>query len=210
MKKVLYLGTDPSYYKAKGAQIIHYPVIQIVPRMDSYIQAAYSKLANYTHLLFTSKNTVQVFFQQLNDLGISKSLLEPITIIAIGQVTASYVKKYAHCSFVAKEETQEGMVAFLRTQPLEKTHFFFPRSSLSRNVIMDFFQKNHILFQDCFIYDTIVQKKPPIPDLEDIDEIVFTSPSTIKAFLEIFSAIPLDKKLVTMGPITQKVLSEII
>ncbi|VHO04112.1 uroporphyrinogen-III synthase [Candidatus Rhabdochlamydia sp. T3358] len=209
MRKALYLGTDPSYYQAKGAQIIHYPVIQIIPRMDSYIQAAYSKLANYTHLLFTSKNTVQVFFQQLNDLDISKNLLEPITIIAIGQVTASYVKKYTHCSFVVEEETQEGMVAFLRTQSLEKTYFFSPRSSLSRNVILDFFQKNHILFQDCFIYDTVVQKNQPIPHLEDIDEIIFTSPSTIKAFLEIFSAIPLDKKLTTIGPITQKALSEI-
>ena len=209
MKKVLYLGTDPSYYKAKGGQIIHYPVIQIVPRMDSDIQAAYSKLANYTHLLFTSKNTVQVFFQQLNDLGISKNLLEPIIIIAIGQVTASYVKKYADCFFVVEEETQEGIVAFLRTQSLEKTHFFFFFSSLSRNVIINFFQKNHILFQDCFIYDTITQKKQPIPNLEDIDEIIFTSPSTIKAFLEIFSAIPLDKKLTTIGPITQKALSEI-
>ncbi|PWU16184.1 MAG: hypothetical protein C5B45_01090 [Chlamydiae bacterium] len=210
MKKVLYLGTDPSYYKAKGAQIIHYPVIQIVPRMDSYIQAAYNKLASYTHLLFTSKNTVRVFFQQLNDLGISKNLLEPIIIIAIGQVTASYIKKYAHCSFVAEEETQEGVVAFLCTQSLEKTHFFFPRSSLSRNVIIGFFKKNHILFQDCFIYDTVIQKNPPLPDLGDIDEIVFTSPSTVKFFLEIFSAIPLDKKLVTIGPITQKALSEII
>ena len=209
MKKVLYLGTDSSYYKVKGAQIIHYPVIQIVPRMNPCVQAAYSKLSNYTHLLFTSKNTVQVFFQQLNNLGISKELLQPITIIAIGQVTASYVKKYAHCSFIAEEETQDGIVAFLRTQSLEKTHFFFPRSSLSRNVIIDFFQKNNIWFKDCFIYDTIVRKNQPIPNLEDVDEIIFTSPSTIKAFLEIFSAIPLNKKLITIGPITQKALSEI-
>ena len=102
------------------------------------------------------------------------------------------------------------MVAFLRTQPLEKTHFFFPRSSLSRNVILDFFKKNHILFQDCFIYDTVTQKNQPTPHLEEIDEIIFTSPSTIKAFLEIFSAIPLDKKLTAIGPITQKALSEIL
>lgn len=210
MRKILYLGTDPSYYKAKEAQIIHYPTIQIVPRMDSCVQAAYSRLADYTHLLFTSKNTVQVFFQQFNNFGLSKNLLRSIIIIAIGQVTASYIRKYTHCSFVAEEETQEGIVAFLRTQPLEKTHFFFPRSSLSRNVIIDFFKTNHILFQDCFIYDTVVQKNQPLPDLEDIDEIVFTSPSTVKAFLEIFSTIPLNKKLVTIGPITQKALSEII
>jgi uroporphyrinogen-III synthase len=210
VKKALYLGTDPSYYKAKGVQIIHYPVIQIVPRIDSCVKAAYSKLSSYTHLLFTSKNTVQVFFQQLNSLGISKEILQPIIIIAIGQITASYIKEYTHCSFVAEEETQEGIVAFLCTQPLEKTHFFFPRSNLSRNVIIDFFQKSNILFQDCFIYNTVTQKNQPIPHLEEIDEIIFTSPSTVKAFLEIFSAIPLDKKLTAIGPITQKALSKIL
>lgn len=210
MRKVLYLGTDPSRYKAKEAQIIHYPVIQIVPRMDFCVKAAYSKLSTFTHLLFTSKNTVQVFFQQLDSLGISKDFLQAITIIAIGQVTASYVEKYTYCSFVAKQETQEGIVAFLHTQFLEKTHFFFPRSSLSRNVIIDFFQKSNILFQDCFIYDTVTQKNQPIPRLEEIDEIVFTSPSTVKSFLEIFFTIPLDKKLTAIGPITHKALSEIL
>lgn len=210
MKKVLYLGTDPSYYEGKKAQIIHYPVIRIVPRMNSFVQSAYSNLSECTHLLFTSKNAVQVFFQQFTSLGLSKDLLQPMIIIAIGQVTANYVKKHIRCSFIAEEETQEGIVAFLRTQPLEHTHFFYPRSSLSRNVIVNFFRKENILFQDCLIYDTVTQKNQPIPYLEEIDEIIFTSPSTIKAFLEIFSAIPLDKKLVTLGPITQKMLSKVL
>lgn len=210
MKKALYLGTDPSYYKVQGVQMIHYPVIHIVPRMNFCVKVAYSKLSSYTHLLFTSKHAVQIFFQQLNSLGISKSLLQSITIIAIGRITARYVEKYTSCSFVAEEETQEGIIAFLRTQPLEKSHFFFPRSSLSRNVIIDFLQKNHILFQSCFIYDTVTWKKQPVLNLEGIDEIIFTSPSTVKAFLEIFSVIPLDKKLITIGPITQKALSEML
>lgn len=203
MKKILYLGTDPSSYKCEG-KIIHYPVIKIVPRND--LSTAFSQLSTYTHLLFSSKNTVHVFFQQLDKLDISKKFLETITIIAIGTVTASHVKKYAPCHFIAEEETQEGMVALLKLQPLENAQIFFPRSSLSRNVITDFFQKNHILFQDCFIYDTVVQKNQPVPNLEEIDEIVFTSPSTIRAFLEIFSILPLHKKLLTIGPITQKAL----
>ncbi|MGL5263146.1 MAG: uroporphyrinogen-III synthase [Candidatus Rhabdochlamydia sp.] len=205
MKKILYLGTDPSSYKCEG-QIIHYPVIKIVPRNNLSIKVAYSQLSTYTHLLFSSKNAVQVFFQQLDRFGISKKFLEKITISAIGTVTASHVKKYAPCHFIAEEETQEGMVALLKLQSLENAQFFFPRSSLSRNVIIDFFQKNNILFQDCFIYDTVVQKNQPVPNLEEIDEIVFTSPSTIRAFLEIFPVLPLHKKLLTIGPITQKTL----
>lgn len=209
MKKVLYLGTDPSCYKDKG-QIIHYPVIKIIPRNDLLVKAAYNKLSSYTHLLFSSKNAVQVFFQQLDQFGIPKKILEPMTIIAIGTVTESHIKKHAQCHFVAEEETQEGMVALLKLQSLEKAQFFFPRSSLSRNVIIDFFQKNNIPFLDSFIYDTIVQKNQPVPNLEEIDEIVFTSPSTIRAFLEIFPAIPLHKKLLAIGPITQKTLCEIL
>lgn len=207
MKKILYLGTDPSSYKGEG-QIIHYPVIKIVPRNARSIKVAYSKLSTYTHLLFSSKNTVQVFFQQLGKLGISKKFLETITIIAIGTVTASHARKHAQCHLIAEEETQEGMVALLKLQPLEKAQVFFPRSSLSRNVIIDFFQKNNISFQDCFIYDTVVQKNQPVPNLEEIDEIIFTSPSTIRAFLEIFPVLPLHKNLLAIGPITQKALRD--
>jgi uroporphyrinogen-III synthase len=206
MKKILYLGTDPSHYKCQQGQIIHYPVIRIIPRCSSHVKDAYGKLSMYTHLLFSSKNAVSVFFQQLELLAISRDILQTITILAIGTITANYVAKYTQCHFVAHQETQEGMIAILRALDLEKAYLFFPRSSLSRDVIIDFFQKNNIQFKDCFIYDTVTQKNYPLPDLREIDEIVFTSPSTLKAFIEIFSVIPLDKKLITIGPVTQKAL----
>jgi uroporphyrinogen-III synthase len=38
------------------------------------------------------------------------------------------------------------------------------------------------------------------------DEIVFTSPSTVAAFKEIFGALPRGKKLVAIGPITEEAL----
>ena len=209
MKKILYLGTDPSNYKDQEGQIIHYPVIAIVPRNDLNIKAAYSKLCIYTHLLFSSKNTVQIFFQQLDEFSISKDFLHSITILAIGKVTAKHIREHTQCHLIAHEETQEGMIALLRLQPLEKAYLFFPRSSLSRNVVTEFLQESNISFQDCFIYDTVVQKKPIFFNIKEIDEIVFTSPSTVRAFLEIFSTIPLDKKLTAIGPITQKALDEI-
>lgn len=210
MKKILYLGTDPSNYKDQEGQIIHYPIIAIVPRNDLHVKAAYSKLCMYTHLLFSSKNTVQVFFQQLEEIGISKDFLQSLTILAIGKVTANHIRKHTYCHFIADEETQEGMVALLRLQPLEKAYLFFPRSSLSRNVVTEFLKERSIPFQDCFIYDTVVQKNPIFFNLKEIHEIVFTSPSTIRAFLEIFSTIPLDKKLIAIGPITQKALGEVL
>jgi uroporphyrinogen-III synthase len=60
----------------------------------------------------------------------------------------------------------------------------------------------------CDLYDTVPQKLEPIPDLNAIDEIVFTSPSTVRAFVEIFRHIPQDKTLTCLGPITQEELQK--
>jgi uroporphyrinogen-III synthase len=56
------------------------------------------------------------------------------------------------------------------------------------------------------LYDTVTQKLEPKPDLNHVQEIVFTSPSTVLAFLEIFGALPKGKKLIAIGPITQQQL----
>jgi uroporphyrinogen-III synthase len=45
-----------------------------------------------------------------------------------------------------------------------------------------------------------------VPNLAAFDEIVFTSPSTIEAFLAIFGALPRDKILTPVGPVTEAAL----
>ena len=81
-----------------------------------------------------------------------------------------------------------------------------PRSSRSRPVIAQFFQEKEIRYQACDLYDTVTQALKPKPDLKLVDEIVFTSPSTVSAFLEIFGKLPKDKKLTAIGPVTQEML----
>ncbi len=73
MKTILYLGTDPERYlqDKKDVMLIHYPVIAIIPRAldHSEVGRAYRDLSSYTHLLFTSKNAVRVFFTHLSLLN---------------------------------------------------------------------------------------------------------------------------------------------
>src|SRR5271168_4113695 len=76
MRTILYLGTDPECFlhASPPCKLIHYPVIAIVPRSidDPAIQKAYHALGRYTHLIFTSKNAVRVFFDHLRLLNIPK------------------------------------------------------------------------------------------------------------------------------------------
>ncbi len=202
MKTTLYLGTDPTHYESQGhgnGHLIHYPVIKIVPRPfdDPEIKQAYAQLEQYTHLIFTSKNAVKVF-------KTSEDLKNKI-IIAIGKVTAAHLSmRGLPPQHVAVDERQEGVVELLKRLDLGDAYFFLPRSSLSRPVIVQFFKEKQIRFHACDLYDTVAQDLEPKPDLDSIDEIVFTSPSTVEAFLKIFGVLPKDKKLITIGPITSE------
>jgi uroporphyrinogen-III synthase len=209
MKTVLYLGTDPISLESRGHQaghLIHYPVIKIVPRALEHpeLKEAYSHLDDYTHLIFTSKNGVKVFFGHLIELKRSVQDLKAKIAIAIGGVTAAHLAVQGlPPQFTAQEETQEGVVRLLNKLDLDNPYFFMPRSSSSRPILANFFKERHIRYGACDLYDTVTQMLEPKPDLDKIEEIIFTSPSTVKAFLEIFGSLPKGKKLIAIGPVTE-------
>ncbi len=204
MKTILYLGTDPLQYQCKG-HLIHYPVIKIVPRSLEHpeLKHAYAEMNKFTHVIFTSKNAVKVLFGYIKPESLAGK-----TLIAIGIVTAAHLCRLnLFPQFTSPEETQEGIVELLKTMPLEKPYVFLPRSSLSRPVLVDYFKERGIRFLACDLYDTATQILEPKPDLDAVDEIVFTSPSTVYAFIEIFGALPKGKKLTTIGPVTEWALN---
>lgn len=208
MKTILYLGTDPSYFPEEG-NVIHYPIIRIQPRSfdDPELKRALDDLSDYTHLIFTSKNAVRIFFEHAKALHADLSFLKEKTFLAVGTVTADHLSKEGFTpAIIAKEETQEGLIEELASLDLEDAYVFLPRSSLSRPVLIDFLQKRVIRHQACDLYDTLAHAIEPRPDLNMIDEIVFTSPSTVEAFYSLFGFIPKEKKLVVSGPITEEAL----
>lgn len=197
MKRVLYLGTHPHHYSTEG-EVLSYPIIRLVPRPIP--QHILDDIPLYTHVVFTSKNGVTLFFEALNE----KANLANKTLIALGQSTAERLKAHGYkATFIADEESQEGIISLLRPMDLDEAYILLPHSSLARKKLEHFFQDREIRYQVCELYDTLTQKTEPVPDLGSIDEIVFTSPSTVRAFMEIFAHFPKDKTLTCIGPITQ-------
>ena len=208
MKRILYLGTDPKEFasKATGCEVTHYPVIQIVPRkVDSLdIQQAYADLDKYTHCIFTSKNAVEIFFDHLELMG--KKFVDK-QVIAVGSVTASHLAEQGVMTpWVAQEETQEGIIALLKTLDLHNAYLFIPQSSRSRPVLLAFLSEAKISYRACHIYDTVVQVLEPKPFWEMYDQVVFTSPSTVEAFLSIFGQLPPQGQCLAIGPVTRSSL----
>lgn len=202
MKTILYLGTDPLSYETQGrcqGHLIHYPIIKIVPRPAHTIKA-YKELSAFTHIIFTSKNAVKVFFEH-------HPVISEKQLIAIGTVTAAHLTLQGYPpQYIAEQETQEGVIALLKQLDLKDPFFFLPRSSQARPLLIQFFEDHQIRYSACDLYDTVAQRLEVQPDWEQIDEIVFTSPTTVRAFLEIFKKFPEGKKLTPIGPITENEL----
>ncbi len=197
-KKVLYLGLKPP-----NLTFFHYPVIQIVPReIGTHIKSCFQKLPLFSHVIFTSKSAVFLFFEIIKNL---KLQIKKQKIIAIGEKTALYIRQKGFDCEVASTWTQEGVVQLL-LQEKQVERIFWPKSHLSRNVLINYFEKMGLCYLAVDLYDTHLQKKEPIPNLLDFEEIIFTSPSCVEGFFNIFSKIPQSIKTTCIGPITTKAL----
>lgn len=202
MPMKLYLGTDPEHCQAEN--LLHYPVIKIVPlKIPAHI---WEDFAQYSHILLTSKNAVQIFLAQLSD----KSLLHK-KLVAIGKSTAAKLTQVGYPPhLISRDESQEGVIQLLKTQDLSQAYLLYPRSSLARKKLESYLINRGVRHQICDLYETVFQKPEPVPDFTQIDEIIFTSPSTVKGFLAAFGSIPSNKKLTCIGPITEDELKKLL
>ena len=196
----LYLGTEAK----KGME--HFPLIEIVPRdFKSFeIKVAMDDFEEYTHVILTSKNGVRIFCDLLEQYGRS---LEGKKVYAVGKVTAkALVKREVIVDHVATEETQEGVIHLLAMEDLDDAYILLPQSPRARPALVSNLMLRKVRHQKVSIYDTKIKTPSIKPKLENFDEIIFTSPSTVEAFAKNFKKIPKGIKLTPQGPITDSAL----
>lgn len=199
--KALYVGLHAK------EEATHLPLIEIVPRrFDSpEVTSAFADIPQYTHIIFTSKSGVDVFFNCLKHHG--HETIEGKRVIAVGKATAARLaEKGVEGAVIAMDETQEGVIHMLAMEDLDDAYFLLPQSSRARPSLAQTLLLRRVRHQLCHLYDTRVKKPDVKPNLESFDEIIFTSPSTVEAFIEIFGSLPKDKKLTSIGPITSQKL----
>lgn len=190
MKRVLYLGLDPTSDK-----YIHYPVIRLVPKKGL------KKVALFDLCIITSKHVINLLLPL-----VKKESLQRRCITIGPATTASLLREGIDPLLESAVSTQEGVIAELeKCKKLGRV--LYPRSSKARPLLKEYLNKKANFLEIVDLYDTIIQKPYPIPDLQEIDEVVFTSPSTVEGFFSIYSFMPPHIKAVFQGPITEKAFS---
>lgn len=205
-KRVLVTGTRSKRFESMG-KIIHVPMIEIKPaRSFKVLDAAILRVEDYDGFLFTSRHAVLHFLDRLKKKMKSIEALRSKRVVAIGKTTAEALKDFGlDAACIPEEETAESMAKLLCKFPVKGKRFLIPRSDLARDLLVDELRKCGAFVDPVTVYRNIcpeIKKQ----DLGRIDEIVFTSPSTVKNFLKIHRDIPARIKVWAIGPVTQEQL----
>lgn len=192
-----------------GAEVTSFNSIEIkntAKNLDEYI----NQFENYDHIVFTSVNSVEIFFGYLieNEYDIRRIKAK---ISAIGAATAKALKQNGIMCFAkAKEFVGEGLVSVLKPHLKENEKLLLPCSAKSRQYIYEELSNTGVEVDKVHIYDTVCGGVKNKRSFEEVDIVFFTSPSTVKNMVEMLGIEEIKKKeVIAIGPKTNEPLENL-
>jgi uroporphyrinogen III methyltransferase / synthase len=203
--KVLYTGSHISKYAHLG-YVFHQPMIEI-SRLENFDEVDYEieNLNSYNWLVFTSMYAVEHFFARLFDLGYDSRYLSETKVISIGQVTSGKLKEYGILpDLQAKEESSEGVVKLCEENNIKSKNILIPRSNLALDFLPNSLEELDNVVIKLIVYKNTIPAIINKVEVEDFDQVVFTSPSGVDNFIKIYKKLPQKPELITRGKETGK------
>ena len=203
--------------KELGADVKCFPTISIEPVRDfTLLDQAIININSFTWIIFTSQNSVKIFFQRLNFLKYDTRCLNNVKIGAIGKETGVCLNEYGIIpDLIPKTFTSEGMIIGLKAlkKDFSDERVLIPGSKIARDYVPAELEKMGAEIQKIPIYDT-VETEYSKADIEDIFKnepvlFTFTSSSTVKNLVSILKKNKIEDYLLkiqgaSIGPVTTK------
>jgi uroporphyrinogen-III synthase len=108
-----------------------------------------------------------------------------------------------------QSECAEGVIDLLAALDLSGSLVLYPHSAIARPLLRNFLNERKIPHFAAALYETVPLWQSPL-DLEQFSRIVFTSPSTVEGFLQIYPNLPNSNKIYAIGPVTRRYLERLI
>ncbi len=179
--------------EAEGAEVLHYPTVEIKPCADSgKLDAALKELAagRFDWLVITSANTVYTLADRLSTLGIQHARIaqHSTMVAAVGSATASAVREELNLSvdLLPDAYVAESLAASLRVG--RGSRVLLPQSALARPLLVNTLRRVGAEVAAVTAYRTVVghggDDLPRHFRQGNVDAVVFTSASTVHNFVE--------------------------
>lgn len=209
VEKIMDLGGNP----------IEIPTIKIEKiENNTELENEINNIRDYTYLVLTSKNAVEIFFDKLEEMNLDTRALANLKVCAIGSATAKEIKSRGIIAdIVPKAFVAESLFDELKDKLTKEDNILIPRARNARDYLVDKLSEICTV-KEVHTYESVIDtsKKDEILDIlekEDLDFITFASSSTVRNFVEIIGQDNLDKinssKVISIGPITSATAEEL-
>ncbi|MFW6200882.1 MAG: uroporphyrinogen-III synthase [Gemmatimonadota bacterium] len=179
--------------EAKGARVVLFPTIEIVPPPDSApLRRAVAEVGAYDWLVFTSVNGVEAFGRAMEDEGVFLDDAEAPSfprVCAIGPATGSALEEIGLRPRVIPDEfVAEAVVEALDEETdLRGKRILLPRAAVARSALPDGLRARGAVVDVVEAYRTVPATGDPEELREllqegEIDLVTFTASSTVKNF----------------------------
>jgi uroporphyrinogen-III synthase len=163
--------------------------------------------ADYTAVIFTSKNAVDHFFRVCDELRYE--VPADMKYFCLSETIALYLQKYIQYRkrkiFFGKQ-TASDLAEVLKKHAAER--FLYPCSDVAAEETQKFLQENGYNFTQAVLFRTVCSD---LSDLADVfyDVIVFFSPSSVQSLYKNFSTFQQNNtRIAAFGVSTQKAIAE--
>ena len=209
VEKIMDLGGNP----------IEIPTIKIEKIENNVaLEQEIRELKDYTYLVLTSKNAVDIFFDKLDEMELDARALAHVKVCAIGAATAREIKaRGIRADVIPKRFVAEELYEALKEQLTSEDKILIPRAKNARDFLVEKLREICEV-KEVHTYESVIDlsKKDEILEIlnqERVDYITFASSSTVKNFVEIIGEENLDKiknsKVISIGPVTSKIARDL-
>ena len=193
---VLYTGAvcpNPEY--------LHTPLIEIDKVDDDMLlRSAAKRLQEFDYLLFTSRFAVKYWVLSNGNFNIEN-------VVSIGAKTSEALRN-AGVKNIKQTEKDDSFGVIDWFSAREKGRVLIPRSNIALPIIPEGLKALGFEVETVTAYINRMPQNPIKVNLDKIDKIIFTSPSTVDNFVKLYGGIPNEKILETRGVVTEKRLKE--
>ncbi|MCM8778914.1 MAG: uroporphyrinogen-III C-methyltransferase [Candidatus Omnitrophica bacterium] len=208
-KRILFTGISGERFFTKGIYF-HLPLIKIEP-LDDYtdLDKMIKQIEEFDWIVFSSRYGVEYFFKRFHKLGYDARRLNRIKIGVIGNSTKNRLLEFGIIAdLVPKVESSKGLLEEFKKIDLKDKKIFLPQSDISDKGLKVGLKLQGAKVTSCVAYRNVMPKDLPDLDLDFFDEIMFTSPSTVRNFVKRYNKIPKKLKVNYIGEVTRKELKK--
>lgn len=204
-KRILFTGLSAERFFLKG-NFFHLPLIEIKP-MENY--TAFDKqvksIMNFDWLIFVSRYGVEYFFKRLKNIGYDLRKLAHLQIAAIGTSTKNRLLDFGILADVVPEnESSGGLMEEFKNIDINNKKILLPRSDISDKGLGTALENMGAQVTTLSAYRNVMPENLPDIDLNLFDEIMFTSPSTVRNFIERYKKVPEHVSISCIGKVTRQ------